>query len=222
MNTFRFFERSEEFAVVEKQLPHWSQTGTLAFITWRTADSLPREVQAELTREREQHLALMGLDPNSDWRAQLSRLPPAERGRVRWDLFQAWDNCLDRAAGAGVLRQPKLSAIVESSLLHFDGKRYFLTDSVVMPNHVHLLVAFPGETQMSDQCESWKRFTAVQINKVLGQLGEFWQVDQFDHLVRNEEQFRHLRQCIAENGRRAGLQPHEFRWFSKDLLQYTL
>jgi hypothetical protein len=52
-------------------MPHWAQTGTLVFITWRTADSLPREIQAELTRERARQLALMGLDPHGDWRTEL-------------------------------------------------------------------------------------------------------------------------------------------------------
>jgi type I restriction enzyme R subunit len=217
MRDFRFFDRDDEFSVVVKHLPHWSPVGSLVFITWRTADSLSRDVQIQLTRDRRRTLAAMGLDPNTDWRGALEKLPAPERGRVKSELFRRWDDCLDGGAGACVLRRPELSAIVEQSLLHFDGDRYVLTDAVVMPNHVHLLAAFPDERSMFAQCESWKRFTALRINKALGKSGQFWQVEQFDHLVRSEEQFRHFRRYIAENGRTAGLKEGEYRWFSKDL-----
>jgi REP element-mobilizing transposase RayT len=219
MDSFRFFEREDDFTVVAKRLPHWAQAGTLVFITWRTADSLPHDVQVRFTRDREQALAAMGLNPRGDWKAALEKLPAAERGRVKWELFRTWDDRLDGGAGACVLRRPALSAIVEKSLLHFDGERYVLTDSIVMPNHVHFLAAFPNEPAMFAQCESWKRFTALQINKALCQAGEFWQVEQFDHLVRSEEQFWHFRRYIEENGRKAGLKEGEYRWFSKNLEQ---
>jgi hypothetical protein len=69
---------------------------------------------------------------------------------------------------------------------------------------------------MLEQCESWKRFTSREINRTLGQRGEFWQVEQFDHLVSSEEQFWHYRWYIEENGRKAGLRDGEYRWYSKD------
>jgi len=116
-----------------------------------------------------------------------------------------------------VLRQPELAAIVEESLLRFDEQRYMLVDAVVMPNHVHLLAAFPDDVSMATQCESWKRYTSRQINMRLNRKGEFWQVEAFDHLVRSEEQFAHYRQYIAENGAKAGLKPGEYRWMSKEL-----
>ena len=86
-----------------------------------------------------------------------------------------------------------------------------------MPNHVHVLAAFPDEESMLKQCESWKHFTAMQINRQLGRKGRFWQQDGFDHLVRSERQFEHLRRYIAENPTRAGLQPGEYLHESKEL-----
>jgi type I restriction enzyme R subunit len=218
MREFQFFDPGQVYSVVTRKLPHWSQPGTLVFITWRSADSLPRVLQDRLTRERELLLRQMGLDPRSDWRAALERLPAVERGRAKWRLFQLWDELLDGGAGACVLARPELSAIVEDSLLHFDADRYELTDSVVMPNHVHLLVAFPDESSLSTQCESWKRFTGREINRSLHRTGEFWQVEHFDHLVRSEDQFWHYRRYIAENGQKAGLAKGEYRWFSKNLI----
>jgi putative transposase len=88
---------------------------------------------------------------------------------------------------------------VADSLHHFDGDRYYLSDYVVMPNHVHLLAAFPSEDAMLGQCESWKHYMARQINAIVHQQGRFWQQDVFDHLVRSAEEFHHLRKYIAEN-----------------------
>lgn len=217
MHEFQFFDRKQEVSVKTKQLPHWAQAGTLTFLTWRTADSLPRMLHDEITWQRAELLRNMGLRPQGDWKAAVEKLPAAERGRVHWAMFQIWDECLGRGAGACVLRRPELSVIVKESLRHFDEDRYFLTDFVIMPNQVHLLVAFPDEKALLAQCESWKRYTAREINKRLEREGEFWQIDQFDHLVRSEEQFEHYRRYIEANGRKAGLKEGEFRWFSKDL-----
>jgi REP element-mobilizing transposase RayT len=95
-------------------------------------------------------------------------------------------------------------------LRRFDGDRYELTDFVVMPNHVHVLVAFRDEEAMLKQCAGWKRYTARQINETIGASGEFWQEDAFDHLVRGPEQFRYYRRYIAENGRRAYLSETDY------------
>jgi len=160
-------------------------------------------------------LGAFGLNSNGNWRRELGKLPPADRQRVRWSLFTAWDEQLDRGVGTCVLAQRELSLIVEKSLLHFDGTRYELTDFVVMPNHVHLVVAFHEEDMLLAQCRSWKRFTSRQINAVLGRSGEFWQFEQFDHLVRSEEEFDRYRAYIADNPRKARLREGSFRWYSK-------
>jgi type I restriction enzyme R subunit len=110
-----------------------------------------------------------------------------------------------------------LAEEVARSLKHFDGDRYDLTDFVVMPNHVHLLVAFPDEQSMLAQCESWKHYTAAKINPALGRKGRFWQQDGFDHLVRSIEQFQYYRDYIADNPRRARLDEGEYIHFSKQV-----
>ena len=146
-------------------------------------------MRERITRERHYVLRRFQLDPHGDWKSQVGRLPATVRGRVQWSLFQISDEKLDAGYGACILRRPELSKIVEDSLLYGDGDRYVLTDAVVMPNHVHLLAAFRDEEALVAQCTSWKRFTATRINAALSQRGPFWQVEQFDHLVRSEEQF---------------------------------
>ena len=244
----QFFDPKQDHTIAYKRLPHWAQAGTVCFITWRTADSLPKEAIARLNLRRQELLREHQLDPSGDWKASLAKLPPAVRGRLHWSFFVAWDEQLDHAAGACVLREPELSQIVMNSLLHFDNERYVLTDAVVMPNHVHLLVAFREEDSLVTQCTSWKRFTATQINRWLranGEgaseenvsrgatdlrssvvprprfqpppSGEFWQVEQFDHLVRSPEDFEKYRRYIADNPGKAQLAAGSFRCFSKRL-----
>ncbi len=205
MDGVQFFDPKQEFTIARKSLPHWAQAGTVCFITWRMADSLPAAVLRELAHERSDLLGSFGLDPRSDWKSELSKLPARDRGRVQWSLFAAWDEQLDHCAGACELSKPELSKIVEDSLLHFDGDRYVLTDAVVMPNHVHLLAAFRADNALLAQCTGWKRYTGRRIQAVFGRHGEFWQVEKFDHLVRSEEQFEHYRRYIADNPKKAVL-----------------
>jgi hypothetical protein len=75
-----------------------------------------------------------------------------------------------------------------------------------MPNHVHLLVCLLGNTDLEEQCYSWKKYTATSINRALGQKGRFWQEESFDHLVRSPEQFHYLRRlhrCESQESRLA-------------------
>ncbi len=95
--------------------------------------------------------------------------------------------------------------MVADSLRCFDGDRYDLGDFVIMPNHVHLLVQFVGEGRLKKQCQSWKHFTAREINRSLGKAGHFWQGETYDHIVRSEFDFDRYRKYIAENPVKAGL-----------------
>ncbi|HYT92991.1 MAG TPA: transposase [Gemmataceae bacterium] len=178
---------------------------------------MPKQVLERWLGERETWLVQHGIDPHAgDWKAALERLPLAEQHGFHRKLSARWEACLDECHGACVLRRPELRTIVADSLRYFDGERYLLTDFVVMPNHVHVLVAFPDAEQLTKQAYSWKHFTGVNINKVLGQRGRFWEVDGFDHLVRSADQFEYLRTYIAENPRQARLQPGEYIHYTRD------
>lgn len=166
--------------------------------------------------ERRAWLERHGIDPAAaDWQARLQRLRRDEVREFQETISERWNEHLDACHGECVLRRPELSSIVAKSLEYFDGQRYDLTDYVVMPNHVHLLAAFPDEDSMVAQCESWKHFTAHELNKALRRTGRFWQQDGFDHLVRSLEQFEHLQRYIAQNPTKARLTRGEYRHFSK-------
>lgn len=207
----QFFNPKDEFAVQQRRLPHWSQAGTLSFITFRTHDSLPRSVLQAWIAARNDWLAKHCIDPErDDWRQAVEQLARPQPQEFRRLIGDRWHDHLDDGHGECALQMPACAEIIAASLRHFHGDRYLLTDFVVMPDHVHLIAAFASAEPMLKQCQSWKHFTAKTLNAALGRTGRFWQPDDFDHLVRSEEQFLALRQYIADNPVKAKLRVGEY------------
>jgi len=212
----RFFDPNDDLLITQRKLPHWSQDGSVVFITRRTADSMPKDVLERWRADRNRWLDVHGIDPTQKgWKMLVQELPPDLMAEYHNRFTTRWHESLDASHGACVLCQPEIADIVANSLLHFDGDRYEMLDFVIMPNHVHLLATFPDKAAMIDQCDSWKHFTARRINATLGLQGRFWQQDAFDHLVRHEGQFRRLRDYIAQNPVNAGLRVDQARLWSK-------
>jgi len=207
---FQFFDPHAAVTVTHGYLPHWDQSGATYFITWRTADSIPKGVWEHWRQMRNIWLVEHGIDPErKDWRRQAEELTDVERRNFR-QFSTRLESEADACHGACVLRQPDLRQIVIDALHFFDGTRYTLGDFVVMPNHVHLLVGGMSRDAMLSQVESWKRWTSRHINNALSRNGRFWQDESFDHLVRNEAAFMKFRRYIAENPIKAGLKDSEF------------
>ncbi|MBL8820418.1 MAG: transposase [Planctomyces sp.] len=200
---FELFDPQEETRVgFGTNLPHWFQPGVSYFVTFRTEDSIPADVNRRWHARRAAWLECHGIsldDPN--WQELLFRLPRHIRREFHETFSQEYMESLDKGFGACVLRNAELSKVVADSLFHFDSDRYHLGDFVVMPNHVHLIACLLGDTDIERQCTSWKRYTARKINKAMGDSGRFWQEESFDHLIRSAEQFDAIQRYIADNPR---------------------
>jgi REP element-mobilizing transposase RayT len=213
---FEFFDPTQDIYVHYRRLPHWEQPGVMCFVTWRTTDSIPESTLKRWRVERAGWLRRHEIDPLAEnWRELLRLLPRATRKEYHEHFTDAWMESLDQCHGACVLKRPELSQIVADGLLHFDGHQYVVSDFVVMPNHVHVLVQFPDEGQLKCRCRAWKHFTAREINHRLQASGRFWQVESFDHLVRSPEQFQYLRDYIFRNGPCTGLKAGEFHYYRR-------
>lgn len=164
-------------------LPHLSKPGGTYFVTFCLADVAPARA-AE--------------------RQRILRDEPAEKVADRTDL--------DPSSGACILKQPELAAIVEDALVFFQGERYALSAWVVMPNHVHAVVTPFDERTLSEILQSWKSFTAHEINRKLGRRGRLWQKESFDHLVRNAEGFERFVDYTERNPVAAGLVDRPADW----------
>ena len=69
---------------------------------------------------------------------------------------------------------------------------------LLMPDHLHAILAFPREPGMQTVISSWKKFVAVQ-------LGVKWQRDFFDHRLRDHHELDEKTGYILMNPVRKGL-----------------
>jgi putative transposase len=208
--SFELFDPKSDYTVRRGSLPHWYQPGVTYFVTYRMADSIPSDLLRMWHGRRDQWLRLHGIEPAAaNWKEKLQETPELADDYDR-SFSRRFMEYLDHGYGACSLADPRIARIVADNLRYSSGKLYHLGDFVVMPNHVHLLVCLIGDTDIVSQCRSWKRFTATQINRLLGRRGRFWQEETFDHLVRTPEHFEHFRRYIAENPQQAKLSSGTF------------
>lgn len=120
-------------------LPHWEMPDAVYFVTFRLADSVPKDVRDAYRAEvelLERQLAMA--------RGEVERFG-LEREIVRL-YCRCIDACLDVGLGACYLCQPRIATLVAGALKFFAGERYELFGWVLMPNHVHVLVRPYGGT----------------------------------------------------------------------------
>ena len=204
------FDPNAELLVHDRLRPHWSQSGAIVFVTFRTNDSIPSDVIQRWAQEKNDWMNRRGLSKGRHWSDVLLLLDEPTRAEFNRQFNRCREDFLDDCHGPCLLRDPMLAQIVADSLMHFHGDRYRMGDFVVMPNHVHLLAAFPNPESMASQFDSWTHYTAFRIHQAIGEKGRFWQQEPFDHLVRSIEQYEYLRNYIAENPSKARLRAGEY------------
>jgi putative DNA methylase len=127
------------------------------------------------------------------------------------------DRLLDHArCGPVFLMQSAVAELVLASIQYgTEIGHYELHAWVIMPNHVHLLLT--PRVSASKLLGSLKSATGKRANLLLQRTGQpFWQDESYDHLVRNDEEFRRIRRYIENNPVTAGLaaKPEEYEWSS--------
>jgi REP element-mobilizing transposase RayT len=128
------------------------------------------------------------------------------------DAMLLVDRELDTGLGKCWLRDAKVAALVQGSLLHFDGQRYRLLAWCIMPNHVHVVIEPTEGHTLSAIVKSWKSFTSRQVNAHLGRTGTFWEADYFDRYMRNEEHLMRTIEYVENNPVKAGLVREAADW----------
>jgi REP element-mobilizing transposase RayT len=198
-------------------LPHVKREGMRYFLTFRLADSLPREVLLEIQAERAERLARFQVQQQSA--EKLGVVPPraGQLEAIERDYFRKLEDYLDKGSGDCSLRRPEIADLVAGALRFFAGKRYQLNAWVVMPNHVHVVLwPMPNHT-LSAIAQSWKRFTAREANKILNRTGQtFWQPETFDHWIRDDEEHARCCRYVVNNPVKGRLcaAPQDWKWSS--------
>lgn len=187
-----------------RNLPHKLPLGNKFFITTRLVDSVPQSVIQQF--ELEQKLAVKFIEENY--------LSPDERriqiGKQWKRNFANFDKYLDNnAEGNHWLKQDGIAKIVSDTLHYWDKKRYDLVAFTIMSNHIHLVIdTWDTENYVETVTtimQSIKRYTARQSNILLNREGQFWQRESYDHLIRNEREFKNIINYTAQNSVKAGL-----------------
>ncbi len=156
-----------------RNLPHWQQEGTFTFVTFRLADSISAPAMKRWREDRGRWLEARGLPATEDLSESLARLSADQRRVYLREFGRRFHELLDSGHGSCLLRNPAHSEVVATALECFDGQRYELGDYVVMPNHVHVLVAPREGYSLSAILHSWKRFSAREINRRAGRRASF-------------------------------------------------
>jgi REP-associated tyrosine transposase len=184
----RFLNAIDQVDIYRGNLPHWRQKRVIYFVTFRLYDSLPARKLGLLRQERQLWLKLNPA-PRS--------LAQPEEYNLRFNLrVQEW---LDAGMGSCVLEHAELKEPMDQILEFFDGRRYDLDEFCTMPNHVHALVCPRSGWTLERIVHSWKSYSAKQINRILGQTGQLWLREYFDHIVRHEMQLDRIRDYIKKN-----------------------
>ena len=179
-------------------IPHYDNPHTLQSVTFRLADSLPQVKLLQLERD-------------------IRAVDPAKCDAARRRQIEAW---LDAGMGCCALKHPALAALMQETLLKFDGTRYRLIAWCIMPNHVHVLMETIAE--LSKIVQSWKSYTgrwAMAENAGLG-LGipgkALWMREYWDRYIRDASHYENVLAYIERNPVAAGLclKPNNWDWSS--------
>lgn len=95
--------------------------------------------------------------------------------------------------------------LLKSARFYYDKQKWFPSLFLLMPDHLHMLVGFGREQEMTKVVAAWKRYAATQY-------GVEWQRSFFEHRLRTEESVTEKWEYILRNPVRAGLVPQASEW----------
>lgn len=186
----------------KRRLPHIQIAGATYFITFRLANSLPREALDKLTEERQ----------------RINKLPESQKESAHRAWFTKYDDSLDQALHGNLfLKNEQVADMVAESLRFRDGKIYDLISYCIMLNHVHL-VCTPLEKLagiyfgLTEILHSLKRHTAREANKILQRSSAFWQDESYDHFIRDDAEWERIVKYVLYNPVKAGLVKEQNDW----------
>ncbi|MHB9032346.1 MAG: transposase [Anaerolineae bacterium] len=130
-----------------RRLPHIDVPGLIQGVTFHLADSMP----ANLRRE---------------WKYQIETGQSTDRRST----IQAF---LDQGYGSCLLRQTRVARIVQETLEYYQNQRYRLLAWVIMPNHLHFVLAPLNNWPLATIVRDIRSYSTRIINIELGRQKNF-------------------------------------------------
>ena len=228
------FRNSENWS--KRFLPHYNADNKYQMLTYRLADSIPREAIQYLNK-------LESLGAPQATAGDDKKLKDIRKRKII-------EETLDKGFGSCILQEDKAASIIIENWLHFDKERYDLIAYVVMPNHIHILIkVYPGNS-LGKIIWSWKSYTSRRIFEIPELKKKYvdsylnsnkgavpsratierqkflepaaacgaprkiplWQREYWDRFIRNEEHYWKAINYIHSNPRKAGLVPSDTEW----------
>lgn len=190
-----------ELKITRRNLPHWTKPGSIYWVTFRLADSLPQE---KLRQWKEEYEMWLKRNPKP-WNEKQWK----EYNEKFGERIEKW---LDSGYGSCILAKPEVREILKECLFKFDKERYLIHAVVIMPNHVHLLIEPFSGYSLSELLKGIKGASAYYINKLLNSTGnKVWMEESYDHIVRSEKEYLRFVQYIIDNPKKANL-PDDKYW----------
>jgi REP element-mobilizing transposase RayT len=175
-------------------LPHFDVPGLPQIITFRQDDSVPARLARAygLTVSRAKQIG--------------------ERARAQDRVLSHMEKYLGKGRGSCRLADPRAARIVERVLLEGEGRDYELIAWVIMPNHVHVVAKALGSVPLAAITRMWKSWTALEINRLEGRTGRFWQPEVFDRYLRGQDHKYYAIRYVELNPVAAGLCKSPLDW----------
>ncbi len=201
-----------------RNLPHYHLPNATYFVTFRLAGSLPFEAVHRLQETYETELRRIDQTLSGSQRMNA-------RQKAQEAHFARVDSLLDQVLyGPRWLSRAKCAQTVADCIHELEPKHYHLHAFCIMPNHVHLLIdqqeipdPMPRRdgrryTTLSRTLRLLKGKSTALCNRILGRRGAFWQHESYDHVIRNEPEYRRVLRYILENPLKAGLVDEWEQW----------
>jgi putative transposase len=113
--------------------------------------------------------------------------------------------CCQRRRANQLCHKEVARVIFGTAKQYHSSERWHLELLLLMPDHLHTLIAIPGDTNLSNLIRDFKRITARKAK-----IG--WQRNFFDHRLRHDESEGEKAEYIRQNPVRAGLISSDTRW----------
>lgn len=185
---FKGFDPHKHLRIYTRHLPHWRQDGATYFVTFRMGDSLPESKIDELKTLRA-HWEYTHPQPWTD---------EAWRGYAR-EVMRRSEVWLDEGHGVCYFQQQRWIKDMNDRLQYFNGVRYQLSCSVIMPNHCHVVIRPYDGYELEDLLGAMKGVNARNINAAIGKQGEIWEQECYDRIIRDGEHLYRVIQYIGRN-----------------------
>lgn len=91
------------------------------------------------------------------------------------------------------------SLILKDLKFYREKYQFLLHAYVIMPDHLHLLLSLKEKGNISMIMRDFKSHTAQAINKVLKRRGALWQEGFYEHVIRDEKDFKKRINYIHKN-----------------------